>query len=353
MQKLLTDHMSYVSEKIQNLVQQKISLEVPLQVSHYEDKLKKELESLLRGRANTLYKNMQSIFNLKLKFLINRLGYDNALIDLTPFTEDDNLQLESIGFTSDPIKLVEEKEARALEKDISKLEKSLVFSRINPNQTFQSFTGLDTSAMGGAGESEIGFRSYNHKLQLKNEIIEQLNSDVRSTTEYLVEYSNTRINEVVRSETTTLHRKIMGELNANLDNIEEELKNKFEEFISKKIAELANALGNNAQNRSRSPQKYTPTKLASGSSGKKESASMTKLKRELDRAIPDDKERDSQQPSAIRQSFRSPDTRENSYKKLQPFSQTRERIEQIKSSLNFMDEDSNRKPASNKEIFLV
>lgn len=40
----------------------------------------------------------------------------------------------------------------------------------------------------------------------------------------------------------------MGELHQTLENVEEEMRVRFEDMITKKISELANILGNNAKN---------------------------------------------------------------------------------------------------------
>lgn len=41
---------------------------------------------------------MQSFFNIKLKFLLNRLGHDTSQLELTPFLEQDEFNVESVQF---------------------------------------------------------------------------------------------------------------------------------------------------------------------------------------------------------------------------------------------------------------
>ena len=119
MQKLLADHMSYVSEKIQTYVQQKIAMEVPTQIQNYEERLKREIEQVIRSRTNTLYKSMNSHFNIKLKFLLNRLGHDTSQLELTPFLEQEEFHIDNVGFTQEPpMRVIEQKEMQALQNDV-------------------------------------------------------------------------------------------------------------------------------------------------------------------------------------------------------------------------------------------
>jgi hypothetical protein len=331
--RLLTEQMSTFSEKLLRVVDNRVGLQVPIQVASFEGNVKRELESLMKNKAQHLFRTVQSTLNLKLKFLLHRLGFEQH-VDLTPFNEEENINFTSVTFTDEPpIKQIEEKELKALEKDTIQLEKSIIFN--TKNVSLGASTILDAT-MGS--DKELEFRSFSHKAQIKQDILDSMNADVRSTTQYVVDYSNAKVNEVVRSETHLLEKKILNELVLNFEGLEEEMKNKFEDYINKKVNEIALLLNSdlNQLRRDRPPvHDNTPLVSAARPSSGQKNPQVSKFKYEPER--PTNEVRDSY---AVRPSQKSPERSTSLSKRQQlpqSFAGTRERIESIKNTLNFMD----------------
>lgn len=316
MQLLVNEHMANVSDRLSNLILHKIALEVPTQMSIYEDKLKKEIESILRFRIDEIFKGIQSFFNLKLKFLLNRLGYEAQEIDLSPFVEDEEVSPVKLKFSSVELSRTDPQKLAVLERDIDNMEKTLQSYKLARPTNEQDPYEFEATSLGYKAET------------IKNDLIDQLNYDVRSTTEYLIELSNGRINELVRGEASSIQQKLMNELANNIQLVEEQIKFKFEDLISKKINELAEKLSGQVPKKSRpeSPQR-------SSTSNNKFNPHKIKLNHELDRIPNEDGET---------HYFKSPENRRSvntmkSSGSTSNFPQMRDRINQIKKSLNSTD----------------
>lgn len=318
MQLLVNEHMANVSDRLSNLILHKIALEVPTQMQNYEEKLKKEIESVLRFRIDEIFKGIQSFFNLKLKFLLNRLGFEPQDIDLSPFVEDEELSPVKFRFSNVELSRTDPQKLAVMERDIDNMEKAL-----------QSYK-LTRSSVHEQDPYEFEATSLGYKAEtIKNDLIDQLNYDVRSTTEYLIELSNGRINELVRGEAGTIQQRLMNELSNNIQAVEEQIKTKFEDLISKKINELAERLSGQVptkKSRPESPQR-------SSTSNNKFNPHKIKLNHELDR-IPNEE--------GETHYFKSPENRRSvntmkSSGSASNFPQMRDRINQIKKSLNSTD----------------
>jgi len=329
--------------KIQDIVLQRIALEIPSHIQGFEQNLKKELNSVFSFRMDTIFKSLHASLNVRLKFCLNKLGYDTATIDLTPFTEEEFPQASTTKLFTSPVpKYNYQKEVKALEKDISRLERS-----VSPSKRVQS---IDRSL-----HSEFGCRDhvcdhipFSYKNELKNELFDQLGHEVRSTTEHLMEVSSVKLNDLVRSETHQVHQRMMAELNRNIDVVEEEFKKTFEDLISQKVNDLIRAFGGSAAQIKPSPNikispQVTPSKQMY-SSINRSSENKVKFEQELDLGLmketKSDHIKDTDKISTkYTESYGSPqlfspvrNDREG------PFSQTKKKIEKLKNSLNFIDE---------------
>lgn len=346
MEKLLSDQMGQMCQKIQQIVEHKVALEIPMQMQGYENQFKKQVESLLRFKSADIFKNLQAIFNLKLKFCLNRLGYDTANLGLSPFLETEtNFIPESISFAKEPLKLYNEKEFKAIENDIDRLEKSILSQKVNPSSV-RSFH-LESSSPKGKHRN-CDHTSQTHRTEIKNDLIDHLGNEVRSTTEYLLDYSNTKVNELAREESGVLYKKILAEVADNMEALEDELKKKFEEVITQKMNRITDVLGSATGSQAetfdtvRSAEKLTnsanqrnyPSALTNSSEHK------FKPKYEDYGAPNQPEEKYAQDYPSMRESGYS-DKRANDIraKGSQEISQAKQRIQRIKNSLNFMDDE--------------
>jgi len=338
----LTSQVEGATGKIQDIVFQRIALEVPHHVQKFEQDLKKELNSVFQFRMESIFKSLNASFNLKVKFCLNKLGYDLAGINLTPFdNEDAPAFAKSKLFTSPTPKYNPEKEVKAIDRDISRLERSISSSK-QP-----VFVDRSLHSDFGVREHVCDHLPFAFKTELKNDLFDQLGQEVRATTEFLMENSNCKLNDIVRNETHQVHQRMMAELHRNIDKAEEEFKSIFEDLIQQKVNELVQGLGGSApQNmqiaqRQTSPQqspvKQLYTTLNRGSEKK------TKLNQELER-LPKEELGDNSKsnnhitspPSHNSPKINSPTKTDNGT----DFSQTKGRIERLKHSLNFIDESA-------------
>src|SRR5690606_19303446 len=152
---------------------------------------------------------INALFNIKLKFLLNRLGYDTNDLDIEPYLEQEGMSPIKLRFAESQSNRVDPKELQILEKDIDSLEKSLSSYKIPRSRSDQDPYEFDKSG--------LGFKAQ----EIKNELIDQVNYDIRSTTDYLVEFSKGKIGELVRGEAGSIHNKLMDQLSKNVEIIED------------------------------------------------------------------------------------------------------------------------------------
>lgn len=349
MEKFLVDQMGTMCHKIQQLVERKAALEIPMQMQTYEFQFKKEVESILKFKAADIFKNLQAIFNLKLKFCLTRLGYDTAGLGLTPFLEDEaNYVPEAINFAKEPIKLYNEKEYKAIENDIDRLEKSILNNKIS-----NSSRGNNTCSSPAGHQCD--HTSQVHRTEVQNDLLDVLGHEVRATTEYLLEYSNGKVGDMTREESGFLFKRIMTEVTESMEVLEDELKFKFEEIITDKLNKVTEALGSAAgnelpQDRFKTLEAKTPVQSANKPQyGGFLNTSEDKLKAKyLESAAAALKETSDFTQDPMRDSMYSDKKSVDSRNRVQDNLQTKDRIQKIKNSLNFMDDADDYDPRTDK-----
>lgn len=347
MEKLLMDQMGTMCHKIQQLVERKCALEIPMQMQTYEFQFKKEVEHLLKFKAADIFKNLQAIFNLKLKFCLTRLGYDTTGLGLAPFLEDEAPYVpESIEFAKEPVKLYNEKEYKAIETDIERLEKSILNNKIAPNSGRDKF---DCSP----APHQCDHTSQVHRTEMRNDLLDVLGQEVRASTEYLLEFSNGRVSDMTREESGSLFKKIMTEVTENMEVLEDELKFKFEEIITDKLNKITEALGSAAgnelpENRFKTVERKTPAQSAIKSQYNAFlNSTEDKLKaRYLESTAAAQNEVSDFSQDPMRDSMYS--EKNAARNKAQDALHTKDKIQRIKNSLNFMDDADDYEPRSDK-----
>ena len=340
------DQMNHMCQKIQKIVEQKVALEIPMQMQDFEKDFKRQVEAILRFKAADIFKNLQAVFNLRLKFCLTRLGYDTASLDLGPFLETEAMyEPESISFSKEPLKMYNEKEYKAIQNDVDRLEKSILSQKsLNTGRGFRPES---------PGSHHCDHTSGVHRHEIKNELLDYLGQEVRSTTEYLLDHSNKKVGELTREESSILYKKIIAEVTDNMEALEDELKHKFEEIITHKMNKVAEVLGGVSPNEFSGIDRVRSADRHHGSDHNQKGSYVGRLpisesrvlKGENDSAGHDNKEdkyASDYDKSLMRESLYS-EKRTSEVKSAnsrgQDVSVAKDRIQKIKNSLNFMDDE--------------
>ena len=252
LQSTISDQISYFSQKMQNILVQKASYEVPIQVHKQRNKIKAETEDTVNLRLASLISSLNTYFNLKLKFCLGKAGIDSHKLDLRPFLDSQEVrQLEVAPMLREHDLEAEEFEKfEAMKNQLGEIEAE-AFSRRIPT--------LEQSLSQASKEDRVdGFKSFGNRWQIKNELIEHMNSEFKSTSDYLTKYSNDKIGNLIREENHVLSRKIFTELSQVVEKLEDQIRDRFEESIAKRVNQLAEILTAHPQRQS-SPFKRKPS----------------------------------------------------------------------------------------------
>lgn len=331
LQQMISDQISYFSQKMQNIVVQKASYEVPIQVHKQRNKIKAEAEETINLRVSSIVSSLNAFFNLKLKFCLNKAGFDTATLDLRPFFDSEEvrrLEVTSIVREQD-LESEDFKKIEALRRQLDDLEAEAFSQRA---QTLNQSWSLEAKE-----ERADGFKSFGNRWQIKNELLEHMSAEFKSSSDYLTKYSNEKIANLIREENQVLSRKMFGELNNVVEKLEEQIKQRFEEGITKKINQITETLAGHPRQSSPFSKKnsvsslLTPTaKEFVGTYGL--STSRQKLINELENYGGDEGQRESRTyggPANMSRSFQQDEL--NNSRRLQ---ETRSKIQNIKESLN-------------------
>lgn len=104
-----------------------------------------------------------------------------------------------------------------------------------------------------------GFLSFGNRWEMKNQLSEQINSELRGVTDYLLTYSNERIRTFVPEESIILSKKMFNELGNTMDHLEEQIQLRFEESINKRLGDILGVLKSQPRNSSPGMKKAAGT----------------------------------------------------------------------------------------------
>jgi len=174
---------------------------------------------------------------------------------------------------------------------------------------------------------------------MKNDLLDVLGQEVRSTTEYLLDYSNSKVNEMTREESGVLYKKIMNDVTESMEVLEDELKFKFDEIITHKLNRITEILGSAAGNevsfeKAKHSDRKTPSQQPKAQSGGFLASAEDRLKAKYlestSAGLKDDRYVNDFSQDAMRESMYS-DKRSNDGKnKTQESWQTKDKIQRIK-----------------------
>ncbi len=234
-----------LSQQMQVLIEQKVSQEVMEQIQEYHMKLKQGLESLVYTKLMSSYRDLQMSFNNHLKTLMSRFGYDQSTTSLAQILADEEaFAPKEVRLNGATVKLLNDSEIKAIELNIQKTERALLSPKLDvqdhqPQQQSKSWKQADTKTTPTKLTSP-----YNSNRVQRKKALEKVNKGIKGATSSLVDYSKRKIDEAVQSETKALHANIFGELNTNINYLEEEAKKKFEIILANKFAQLSEIMAN-------------------------------------------------------------------------------------------------------------
>lgn len=226
--------MKLVSEKVQELVEQKIALELEKQVQEYQVKLKQGIEKVVKAKIAQSFGELQESFNEHLKLLLNKLGYgENVVREARFVVEKEMLVPKGSFFKEDLVKGQGDKDRRLMESKIQRMEKDIFGAKSSPGK-------------GNQGKSEVrGITSpSNNRVGTKNKANEQLSRGVKTTTESLLAFSKNRINEVMQVVEKTLQENLTAEIETVAHAAEEGAKEKMEDMMNNKFSQLSEFMAN-------------------------------------------------------------------------------------------------------------
>jgi len=237
----------YLSQQMQYLIEQKVSQEVMEQIQEYHTKLKQGLESLVYTKIMSSYRDLQMSFNNHLKTLLSRFGYDQTTTSLAQILADEEtFAPKEVRLNGATVKLLSDSEIKAMELNIQKTERALLSPKLDSQQDnlqqqqqIKSWRQVDTKTSPTKLTSP-----YNKNRVQRKKALEKVDRGIKGATSSLVDYSKRKIDEAVQSETRALHANIFGELNTNINYLEEEAKKKFEVILANKFAQLSEIMAN-------------------------------------------------------------------------------------------------------------
>ena len=234
-----------MSQQIQSLIEQKVSQEVMEQIQEYHAKLKQGLESLVYTKIMHSYRDLQMSFNNHLKSLLARFGYDQSATSLAQILADEEtFAPKEVRLNGATVKLLNDNEIKQMEVNIQKTERALLspkFDKISyqdqdQDQQIKSWRQMDSKSNTTVNKITSPYNS--NRVQRKK-ALEKVNRGIKGAMGPLVDYSKRKIDEAIQNETKTLHSNIFGELNTNINYLEEEAKKKFEVILANKFAQLS------------------------------------------------------------------------------------------------------------------
>jgi len=238
-----------LSQQIQSLIEQKVSQEVIEQIQEYHAKLKEGLESLVYTKIMQSYRDLQMSFNNHLKSLLGKFGYDQSATSLAQLLADEeSFAPKEVKLNGATVKLLNDNEIKTMEVNIQKTERALLSPKFDSSaaassQDHQIKSWRQTDAKSHNSVNRMMSPYHSNRVQRKK-ALEKVNKGIKGAMGPLVDYSKRKIDEAIQNEAKTLQSNIFGELNTNINYLEEEAKKKFEVILANKFAQLSEIMAN-------------------------------------------------------------------------------------------------------------
>lgn len=230
----INEQMKAVSEKLHELVEEKIAFEVQRQVEEYQTKLRQGIDSIVKMKVAKSFNELTNSFNNHLTMILSRLGLGEEVIKQARFeVSEEMLSNISKGIQSkeELVKTQTERDRRAAEIKMQKIEKEILGS--------SKTTPVRSSLV------KNGFVSpTNNRFANKNKPSEQQSRNAKATAANLLEFSKEKVNEAVQSVGKTLQNNLLEATNSIADNAEENSKAKMETMMTHKFSQLSEFMAN-------------------------------------------------------------------------------------------------------------
>lgn len=260
--KVITHQINYYTQKMQTLLLQRVNYEIPTAVQGYRDSIRSELEGILNFRIASIVKSLSTHFNVKLKFCLNKAGYDTNSMQVKPFLEDEELDIEPVSIQPDArlVRRYEEgtESLEKLRREINRME-----GEIKKNVPLP----LNDPQIQARDENDHAFGSFGNKWEIHNQVEEYLNQEMSANTQFVIESTTDKVNAVAREEKIALNKKLKEELELALEFIEDRIRMRLEEVINEKVNQISESLGQGKRYRSSSPAAQDPNRSYSMSGG--------------------------------------------------------------------------------------
>lgn len=249
----INTQMNGASERLQELIDQKISLEVAKQIQEYQAKLRQSLESIYTTKITQSFKDLEASFNDRLKPILAKLDPEHKTASSLPNGEENLLKPKEIVAKEDALKFWSEKDVKAMEVNAQKLEKNLSFPKavLTKSKTFVSKKEVESNSK---GKSLQNFGT-NTQLATKNKT--QINKKVKDATEALLTFSKQKISAAVQNETKPLHDDFVEEMSDKIGTLEEEAKKKIENTLAARFMQLSGLVENTSSFQSEDPSEIS------------------------------------------------------------------------------------------------
>jgi len=233
--------MKEVATQVQILIEKNVSKEVSKQIEEYQKKLKQGVESLVYTKLNNAFKDLQSSFNVHLKSLLLKLGYDQSMTSLAQiFTDEESFIPKEMRLSGLQVNLLTEKETSESRQSIKKNTSPAANS--SRNRPLKTWKDVETKQRRKSSPI-IGRSSRNHDSRKITEESEKGTKEIASS---LVEESKQKIDQIIQNEMKKLDGNIFGEISTNINELEEEAKKKFETMLANKFAQLSDIMANSS-----------------------------------------------------------------------------------------------------------
>jgi len=230
-----------VTTQIQHFIEQNVSKEVAQQIEEYQKKLKQGVESLVYTKLNNAFRDLQASFNVHLKSLMLKLGYDQSMTSLAQiFTDEESFIPKEMRLSGMQTSLLNENEVfdnkRSLKKNTSPSASS------NKNKSTKNWKSIEPKLRRELSPS-VGKNSRNPDQKKSTK---QSDKGISGNMSSLIEDSKQKIDQIIQNEMKKLDNNIFGEISISVNQLEEEAKKKFESMLANKFAQLSEIMANSS-----------------------------------------------------------------------------------------------------------
>lgn len=250
----ITQQVGYYVQKAQTLLLQVLSYEIPTCVQGQQKSIRDELEQMINLRLGSIVKSLSTHFNVKMKFCLNKAGYDTNSPELRQFFENEDVYRLEVAPTTIQTDIRSTRRQEDENQNLEKLKREIV-RMDNEMKTTKIPLPMNDQQLPSKDQNEHAFGSFGNRWEVHNQIEQQFNQETYANTQFLIDYSTDKVRSAAREEKNILLKKLKDELNSAIEHIEDRVRTKLEQMIDEKVNMIAESLGQNKRHRAASPFK--------------------------------------------------------------------------------------------------